>query len=157
MRRDLTLSQISEESWLETPMESFYTNTIDDLDIKVNVIDEPKLYVEMNKGHLMQIFNNLFDNAMYWLKYKPSKDRREIAIKVSGKDRTIIFADNGPGVDEKVKYHLFEPFISTKSDGRGLGLYIIQDLLQNYKAEIELVIDGKLLEGANFRISFPEE
>lgn len=138
-------------------MESFYTNTIIDLDVKVHVADESKLYLEMNKGHLMQVFNNLFDNALYWLKYKPAKDRREITIKIDGRNRTVTFADNGQGVDEKVRYHLFEPFISTKADGRGLGLYIVQDILQNYKAEIELLTEGKLLEGANFKISFPEE
>lgn len=140
-------------------MQTFYSNVIKDLDVKVDIIEEEnsELDVDMGKGHLMQVFNNLFDNSLYWLKFKPSKDHREIMIKISGKDRTIIFADSGPGVDEKIEDHLFEPFVSTKPEGRGLGLYIMQDILQNYKARIELLTEGKLLEGANFKISFPEE
>lgn len=140
-------------------MQTFYSNEIKDLEAKVDVTgdEESELHVNMGKGHLMQVFNNLFDNSLYWLRFKPTEEHRRIIIKISGKDRTIIFADNGPGVNEKIEDHLFEPFISTKSEGRGLGLYIIHDILQNYKAEIELLTDGKLLEGANFKISLPEE
>ena len=110
----------------------------------------------MNKGQLMQIFSNLFDNSLYWLKFKPAKDLRKISIKVSGKKRTIIFADNGQGIDKTIETHLFDPFITTKPDGRGLGLYIIYDILQNYKAEIQLLNEEKILDGANFKITFPE-
>jgi signal transduction histidine kinase len=140
-------------------MRNFYSNEINDLEIKVDVTgdEESELHVDMGKGHLMQVFNNLFDNSFYWLKFKPTEEHRRIMIKISEKDRTVIFADNGLGVDKKIEDHLFEPFISTKSEGRGLGLYIIHDILQNYKAEIELLTEEKLLEGANFKISFPEE
>jgi signal transduction histidine kinase len=135
----------------------FYSNDIKDLDVEVTIIPEEKLLIEMGKGHLMQIFDNLFDNALYWLKFKPAKDGRKITIKISGKEKTIIFADNGPGIEENIKNHLFDPFVSTKPDGRGLGLFIIQDILQNYKSEIEILTDNKLLEGANFKITFLEK
>ena len=140
-------------------MQIFYSNEIKDLDVKVEIIKEENsdLEVDMGKGHLMQVFDNLFDNSLYWLKFKPAGDHREIIIKISGKERTIIFADSGPGVKKEIEGHLFEPFVSMKPEGRGLGLYIIQDILQNYKAGIELLTEGKLLEGANFKISFPEE
>jgi signal transduction histidine kinase len=137
-------------------MKNIYSETSRDLDVDVDIVEDSKLEVDMGKGHLIQVFDNLFDNSLYWLKFKPAKDHREIKITISGKDRTIVFADNGPGVDEQVEDHLFEPFISTKPDGRGLGLYIIQDILQNYRAEIELLTEGKSLVGANFKISFPE-
>ena len=78
-------------------------------------------------------------------------------LVVLANERSIIFADDGPGIDPKIETHLFEPFISTKPDGRGLGLYIIYDILQNYKAEIEVSTDTKTLKGANFKITFPEE
>jgi C4-dicarboxylate-specific signal transduction histidine kinase len=90
------------------------------------------------------------------LKYKPREKQPKITIKISGKDRSFIFADNGPGIDKNIENHLFKPFVSTKPDGRGLGLYIIQDILQNYNASIDLY-DEKILCGANFRISFSEE
>jgi hypothetical protein len=135
----------------------FYSNDIKDLGVEVTIIEDEELLIDMGKGHLMQIFDNLLDNSLYWLKFQPAKDGRKIIIKISGKEKTIIFADNGPGVPDHVKPHLFNPFVSTKPDGRGLGLYIIQDILQNYKSEIELLTTKKLLKGANFKISFLEK
>ncbi len=138
-------------------MKAFFSSSINDLGVKVNVVENGKLSINMGKGHLMQIFSNLFDNSLYWLKFKPIREGREIKVVVTAKERSIIFADDGPGIDPKIETHLFEPFISLKPDGRGLGLYIINDILQNYKSEIEVMADSKTLTGANFKITFPEE
>jgi len=139
-------------------MKRFYVNTLRDLSIDVEITESSKLVVKMSKGHLMQIFNNLFDNAFYWLEQSPPRGGGKIAIRASGRgERSVVFADNGPGVREDIKDHLFEPFVTTKVNGRGLGLYIIDDILANYKAEIELTEEDKLLAGANFKITFLEE
>jgi signal transduction histidine kinase len=138
-------------------MEMFYSNTISNLGIKLEIIEDSKLSVEMGKGHLLQIFNNLFDNSFFWLEHARPTGQLRIRIQISNKNRSIIFADNGPGVKDYLKNHLFEPFVSTKPDGRGLGLFIISDILQNYNAEIELLEQDKILEGANFKITFPRE
>jgi signal transduction histidine kinase len=141
---------------LARDMEQFFSNTLTNLHIKLSIVDDSPLMVEANRGHLMQVFNNLFDNSFYWLKYRPREKQPKITIKISGKDRSFIFADNGPGVDKNIENHLFKPFVSTKPDGRGLGLYIVQDILQNYNGSIDLC-DEKILCGANFKISFSED
>ena len=41
---------------------------------------------------------------------------------------TIIVWDNGKGIDPAVENTLFEPFVTEKETGRGLGLYITQEL-----------------------------
>lgn len=138
-------------------MEKFYAATIGKLGIKVEITEKSKLRVEMNKGHLLQVFNNLLDNSFFWLEHARTQGQPRITIEVSRKpEKTIIFADNGPGIDRMVESHLFDPFVTTKPDGRGLGLYIVNDILQNYKAEIEILTGGKILEGANFKITFTE-
>ncbi len=131
-----------------------YSNTIKDLDLDLQIMEEQPLTVRMNKGHMMQVFDNLFDNAFFWLTQRPTDEQPRIVIRVIGKSKTVIFADNGPGVDEKIRYRLFEPFVSSKPDGRGLGLFIIEDILQNYKGDIRLMDEGKILLGANFKITF---
>lgn len=136
-------------------MEILYSNTIKELGLKLEFIGDSDLEVDMGRGHLMQVFDNLFDNTFFWLRHTPSSDQPRICIRVSSKDRTVIFADNGPGISEHIKHHLFEPFVSTKPNGRGLGLFIISDILQNYKAEIDIMTEGLILKGANFRIRFP--
>lgn len=144
---------------LAEDMKKFYSGTINDLEIIVDVQEKSKFVVEMNRGHLLQIFNNLFDNAFFWLEYSPSSKKSQITIEINGDKREIIFADNGPGVDKSVEDGIFDAFVSTKPDGRGLGLFIIDDILQNYKAEIELITlpEEKILDGANFKITFTEE
>lgn len=138
-------------------MEKFYASTIRNLGIRIEIIEESKLRIEMNKGHLLQVFNNLLDNSFFWLEHARTQGQPRITIEVTRKpEKTIIFADNGPGIDRMVESHLFDPFVTTKPDGRGLGLYIINDILQNYKTEIEILTEGKILEGANFKITFPE-
>ena len=138
-------------------MEKFYASTIRNLGIRIEIIEESKLRIEMNKGHLLQVFNNLLDNSFFWLEHTPLQEQPRITFMVSRKPvKTIIFADNGPGIHSIVEDHLFDPFVTTKPGGRGLGLYIVNDILQNYKAEIEILTEGKILKGANFKITFPE-
>jgi len=142
---------------LAKDLEKFYAGTIIQIGIKLEITEESKLSVEMNKGHFLQVFNNLFDNSFFWLENTPARENPRISIKISRKpEKSIIFADNGPGIDKIVEGHLFDPFITTKPGGRGLGLYIVNDILQNYKAKIEVMSDGKILKGANFKITFPE-
>lgn len=55
--------------------------------------------------------------------------------------------DDGPGIDEKVRAHLFEPFFTTHAKGTGLGLYIARELAEANDATLELLPDGP---GAHF-------
>ncbi len=53
----------------------FFSNNIEELGVKVEIIEEePKLELDAGKGHIMQVFNNLFDNTLYWLKFKPKAE-----------------------------------------------------------------------------------
>ena len=66
----------------------------------------------------------------------------------------IHFSDNGPGIPEKVKSHLFEPFVSTKeSKGVGLGLYISYKLIDLHKGEI--IYNENEKKGTHFIIQLP--
>ena len=74
-------------------------------------------------------------------------------------ERTIIIAVNGCGVREDVAPFIFEEFVSMKADGRGLGLYIVKELLYRMNSEIYLLNNSndKILSGANFIIKFKQE
>ena len=72
----------------------------------------------------------------------------------------IIFSDNGPGIKAESIPYVFEAFYSEKGeDGRGLGLYIAQQLLNRYNYVIDVVKNenDKVLSGANFCIKYVEE
>jgi signal transduction histidine kinase len=66
----------------------------------------------------------------------------------------IHFLDNGPGIPEEVKGHLFEPFVSTKeAKGVGLGLYVSYKIIGNHKGEI--IYDNNYKKGTHFIIKLP--
>lgn len=60
--------------------------------------------------------------------------------------------DSGPGIPEEVRALLFTPFFSTKKNGRGLGLTLVQEILSQHGFEFSLAPgeDG----GAEFRVGF---
>jgi len=107
---------------------------------------------------LLQVFINLFDNALYWLKTVDGE--RRILVSMDGDEQRLIFSDSGPGVKPDDESYIFEAFYSGKGEeGRGLGLYIARQLLERYDYSITLAEFSKdrLLKGANFVLEFAKE
>jgi hypothetical protein len=121
-------------------------------------IEGESFTVTMREGSCMQIFNNLIDNAVYWLSRKSENDDKKIKIILDHKSNGVFVSDSGPGVVSRYRDKIFEPFFSMKGeDGRGLGLYIIREILQEKNWDIILVNQEDfpgLLKGANFKIIF---
>lgn len=120
----------------------------------VNSLGSP-LVAKTTDAVLLQLFLNLFDNAVYWLQ-QTSKSDKKIEILLDGNKGRMIFSDNGPGIDKDDIPYIFEPFYSGKGDeGRGLGLYIARQLLERNEYSIELgeIKSEKPLSGANFIIN----
>lgn len=67
----------------------------------------------------------------------------------------ISVSDTGPGMDEKIKDRIFEPYFTTKdvSKGTGLGLSIVYGIIERHKGLIE--VDTKKGEGTEFTIRLP--
>jgi len=125
----------------------------------INSLGSP-LVAKTTDAVLLQLFLNLFDNAVYWLQ-QTSKSDKKIEVLLDGNKGRMIFSDNGPGIDKDDAPYIFEPFYSGKGDeGRGLGLYIARQLLERNEYSIELaeIKSEKPLSGANFVINlFAEE
>lgn len=126
--------------------------------IDVQIIKDKDIIVKTNNGLILQVLINLIDNAVYWAS-KSDKKKTEISFQVNTKDNTLTIADNGPGIREDIEPVIFNEFFSLKSDGRGLGLYIVKEILLRINAEISIIHEEKkkLLPGANFIIKFNNE
>ena len=138
---------------------NLYRRACNDSNIEVDITSTIQpLIAKTTDAVLLQVFINLFDNSLYWLK-TVNRDRR-ISIAIDGNQQRLIFSDNGPGVRDEDKDYIFEAFYSGKGqDGRGLGLYIARQLLDRYDYSIDLAefsSDKKLL-GANFVLEFIRE
>lgn len=117
-----------------------------------NVEDKP-IVARLNRGVLIQVFDNLINNSLYWLAAARTK-KPKISL-VSGRDAIVTYRDNGPGIEPRLREAIFDPFMTTKPDGRGLGLFIARELLEIERCRIELAPeadpDGRIRE---FRLDF---
>jgi signal transduction histidine kinase len=90
--------------------------------------------MRMNRGKLTQVFDNLILNADYWLREAIRTGHIKAGVISIMADGPIVrVADNGRGVDPAVEQTLFDPFVTMKekSEGRGLGLFVVQQLLDS--------------------------
>jgi signal transduction histidine kinase len=81
-------------------------------------------------GGLSQVLLNLMDNA---LDAMGGNGRLEITARHSATAVEICVRDHGPGIADEARAHLFEPYFSTKDDGKGsgLGLYLSKEILES--------------------------
>ena len=124
------------------------------IEVEYDVSTQPVI-AKTTDAVLLQVFINLFDNALYWL--KSIDNERKILITIDGSQNRIIFSDSGPGVNADDIDYIFEAFYSGKGEeGRGLGLYIARQLLDRYDYSIDLAefSKDKRLRGANFVLEF---
>ncbi|MCY8724760.1 ATP-binding protein [Bacillus inaquosorum] len=118
--------------------------------IKVDFSDIDMSWI-VPRGVLIHIFYNLIDNSIHWIKERRKIQKydkvyeREIEdyIKINKKDDyTIYYSDSGTGVFSRMENTLFQPLESGKErDGRGMGLYIVRQLLRSFGGDIQLLPD----------------
>ncbi len=122
------------------------------------IVEGDTFNVIMREGSCMQVFNNLIDNAVFWCSRKSETDKRQIKILIDEKEKSVYISDSGPGVASRYRDKIFDPFFSMKGeDGRGLGLYIVKEILDEKNFGIYLVTEEDyigLLSGASFKIVF---
>lgn len=135
-KKQFKLSSVSEE------VKDFYTSRLESRKIELLIDVQRDFSVSMSKGKAIQVFDNLVLNSEYWVQ----ESLRLTEVK-QGKiyvclDRPVLrFWDNSIGVDPVVEDSLFEPFVTTKDRqrGRGLGLFIAQQLLESEGCSIRLL------------------
>lgn len=72
---------------------------------------------------LEQIVHNLIGNAMQALVLVPAAQRQlVVGLEAQGRRATLVVRDNGPGIADELWPRLFEPFVTTRAKGQGLGL-----------------------------------
>jgi PAS domain S-box-containing protein len=121
-----------------------------------------KLKLDKNIPHvtgdltqLQQVILNLIFNSTEAL-MKTKVKLCTIVVRTNQEDTqsvTVSVADNGPGIEEKVMSHLFEPFYTTKKEGLGMGLAISQTIIEEHGGR--LWAENNPDSGATFYFTIP--
>ncbi|HKS24917.1 MAG TPA: ATP-binding protein [Thermoanaerobaculia bacterium] len=88
-------------------------------------LDLDETTAEADAYQLEQVVLNIARNAV-------DAVGRDGAIAIVLRTGALTVRDSGPGISDDVRASLFTPFFTTKSDGRGLGLTIVQEILTNH-------------------------
>lgn len=148
-RRDQALRETFDlVEYLETFVDQFCE--IEKVESNVIRLDsEIEPVVTFDRSHLNQVMWNLCRNALRYCQ----KRQGSLTLRVRTGPRTgtieLSVIDDGPGVAEALRGHLFEPFFTTASSGTGLGLYIAREICEANGATLDYV---ERAQGAQFSI-----
>lgn len=88
-----------------------------------------------DKNQLKQVFFNVLKNACEAIS---GEGMIEIAGVVSDNDASIVIRDSGMGMSQETFDHMFQPYFSTKSKGNGLGMMIVDRILREHGATLDI-------------------
>ena len=149
------LDQIKAEA---IPVKAQLINTIELFSGHQNIhfetdFPEEEVYILADRNQFIRILNNLLKNAIQSMSEKTSE---EIMVTLLSLDEMIEIqiADNGCGISDKEKTHIFEPRFTTKTGGMGLGLALVKKMTENANGTIRFESEENI--GTRFILQFPK-
>jgi PAS domain S-box-containing protein len=139
-----------EETYIEEVIEEvilLYTSINNEIQFEVNLDHVPLL---LDKRQITQVIYNLIRNGA-----EAIEDNGTISVysKIQGQSFQLFIQDTGSGIPPDVQKTIFEPFSTSKDSGTGLGLTIVQRIIENHKGKVELFSSSE--EGTTFLITLP--
>ena len=120
----------------------------------------------VNNGHvgalcdrmmLGRVLANLVENAAQAASAVGRKPQVHITVASSAAEHAaqLLVDDNGPGVADKVRDRIFDPYFTSKAEGTGLGLAIVRKIMLDHGGDIRLDDKPSPLGGARFVVTLP--
>jgi PAS domain S-box-containing protein len=112
-------------------------------------------HVDGHRNQLRQVIFNLIHNAIDSMNNTMDRSRvLRVITKSQGPDAIMVAVeDSGPGINPRGLDSIFDPFITTKPDGMGLGLAICRMIVERHDGKLSASSDGK--NGARFQLVLP--
>ena len=107
-----------------------------------------------DSDQILQVFQNILKNSFESFEGKIGKIKVQTKFNLGYKNLplVILISDNGPGVPLKLKDQIFQPFISSKIHGSGLGLSLVSKIVSDHNGIIDFVTSDM---GTKFRLLLP--
>src|SRR3954465_10250259 len=99
-------------------------------------VEQPCLFVLGDKTQLQQVVFNLVRNAVEAMQ---ESEQRELLLATASSGNNMVevsIADTGPGIDEEIRSQLFEPFVTTKRNGMGIGLSLCRTIIEAHGGQL---------------------
>jgi nitrogen fixation/metabolism regulation signal transduction histidine kinase len=123
----------------------------------VTELDPKAPLIQGDAQQLRQVIHNLLQNAQ---DAQEGKEGARVTLKTEYSDTSkrvrLIVRDNGAGFPEHILKRAFEPYVTTKVKGTGLGLAVVKKIADEHGARIDIsnrVVDGAV-QGAQVSLSF---
>lgn len=121
-----------------------------DINVEISLTENPPL-VRVDRENLKKAISNIIENAIESMK-SGTKTLR-ISTKTSGGVFEIQISDTGRGIPRDKIKSIYDPFVTSKIYGPGLGLTVALNIIQNHKGTI--LVESKEGEGTTFTIRLP--
>jgi signal transduction histidine kinase len=114
------------------------------------------LPASLDRDMLRQVLVNLCDNSSHAVRAL-GEGRGTVTLRPgeAGHNVFLDVADDGPGVPSDIRSRVFEPYVTTRQvgEGMGLGLAIAKKILLDHGGDLELLASSG--GGTTFRLTFP--
>ena len=111
------------------------------------------IFVKLDKEQWIRVMTNLIKNSIQAIPHDRDPDIL-VQISENSKSVKILVSDNGQGVSKSNRDKIFEPKFTTKSDGMGLGLGIVKNIISSHRGKISY--KSKSNKGTDFTITLPK-
>lgn len=116
------------------------------------------MWIHADELLLEHVMNNLLANALNWAQKSTAAPRAQVQVRIrldaAQQMACIAVGDNGPGVAEDAREHIFDAFYSTHEGGMGMGLAICRSVVEAHHGRIDVGSDAQL-GGACFTVCIP--
>lgn len=146
-----------EPEFVEVNLESLLSDVSAEADLNRKItwrfdLGTPPAMIRCDPVRFRRVLHKLFLNSIAAM-----RGQGNVCVRASRQPEgdVIEVQDSGPGPDGAVRATLFEPFVTTKRAGMGLGLTYCQEVVRRHGGSIQLIESSA--PGATFRISLPRK
>ena len=142
--------QLVEKKHPEVSDFAYWAETMSEITSLRNMVTENLPEIDIDPQLLKQALINLLKNA-----YEAMDKSGTVIIRVSSENDVVLIAvtDYGGGLDPAFADSIFEPFITSKNGGSGLGLVITKQIVESHHGTIHC--DSRPGDGCTFTLTLP--
>jgi signal transduction histidine kinase len=114
---------------------------------------DAEIKISIDKNLMRRVLVNVTNNASQALHQSDGEKQVTITTSVEGNRCRVVVGDNGPGIPADIQEKIFEPLFSTKNFGVGLGMSIVQQIMQQLDGEV--VVESEVGRGTQVSLWLP--